>query len=312
MKNQEFSFDVDVSSLECGINGAIYFVEMDADGGSSKYPTNHAGAKYGTGYCDAQCPHDVKFINGEANSKDWVNDQGHYGSCCAEFDIWEANKWANAFTVHPCRTPGPYRCEGTECGDDANRYKGVCDKDGCDINAFRNGNKNFYGPGSQFAVDTSKPFTVVTQFITADNTDSGDLSEVKRFFVQDGKKIIHPTTNISGLGPYSSITNQNCGAQKKVFAEADSFQQNGGMKVMGAAMQRGMVLVLSLWDDHAANMLWLDSEYPLDKDPASPGVKRGPCARDSGRPSEVEKNFPNASAKYMNIKFGKIGKTVEF
>ena len=34
--------------------GALYFVEMDADGGMSKFPSNTAGAKYGTGYCDAQ------------------------------------------------------------------------------------------------------------------------------------------------------------------------------------------------------------------------------------------------------------------
>jgi cellulose 1,4-beta-cellobiosidase len=64
--NQEFTFDVDVSNLPCGLNGALYFTEMDADGGSSKYPSNKAGAKYGTGYCDAQCPRDIKFINGEA------------------------------------------------------------------------------------------------------------------------------------------------------------------------------------------------------------------------------------------------------
>lgn len=63
--NQEFTFDVDVSNLPCGLNGALYFSQMDADGGVSKYPTNKAGAKYGTGYCDAQCPHDIKFINGE-------------------------------------------------------------------------------------------------------------------------------------------------------------------------------------------------------------------------------------------------------
>ena len=30
-----------------------------------------AGAEFGTGYCDAQCPHDIKFINGEANLVDW-------------------------------------------------------------------------------------------------------------------------------------------------------------------------------------------------------------------------------------------------
>lgn len=63
--NTEFTFDVDLSGLPCGFNGALYFVSMDADGGLAKYPTNKAGAKLGTGYCDAQCPRDLKFINGE-------------------------------------------------------------------------------------------------------------------------------------------------------------------------------------------------------------------------------------------------------
>lgn len=63
--NKEFTFDVDVSTLPCGLNGALYFVSMDADGGMSKYETNKAGAKYGTGYCDSQCPRDLKFINGK-------------------------------------------------------------------------------------------------------------------------------------------------------------------------------------------------------------------------------------------------------
>jgi cellulose 1,4-beta-cellobiosidase len=62
--NQEFTFDVDVSQLPCGLNGALYFSEMEADGGMSKFPTNKAGAKYGTGYCDSQCPRDIKFIDG--------------------------------------------------------------------------------------------------------------------------------------------------------------------------------------------------------------------------------------------------------
>jgi cellulose 1,4-beta-cellobiosidase len=65
--NQEFTFDVDVSNLPCGLNGALYFSEMDADGGLSKYSGNKAGAKYGTGYCDSQCPRDLKFINGEVS-----------------------------------------------------------------------------------------------------------------------------------------------------------------------------------------------------------------------------------------------------
>ena len=124
--NQEFSFDVDVSNLPCGLNGALYLVEMDADGGMGAFSTNECGAQYGTGYCDAQCPHDMKWINGEANCEEWNpsdNDvnagTGHYGTCCAEMDLWEANSMAQSFTTHPCEIEGQYRCEGTECGDNA-------------------------------------------------------------------------------------------------------------------------------------------------------------------------------------------------
>jgi hypothetical protein len=42
---------------------------MPADGGVSA--TNKAGTKFGTGYCDAQCPKDIKFINGKANVEGW-------------------------------------------------------------------------------------------------------------------------------------------------------------------------------------------------------------------------------------------------
>lgn len=85
----EFTFDVDVSKLPCGLNGALYFVSMPADGGISD--TNKAGAAYGTGYCDSQCPRDLKFIDGEANIEGWVSSSnnantglGDHGSCCPE------------------------------------------------------------------------------------------------------------------------------------------------------------------------------------------------------------------------------------
>lgn len=61
----EFTFDVDLSTLDCGLNGALYFVAMEADGGMASYPSNAAGAKYGTGYCDAQCARDLKFVGGK-------------------------------------------------------------------------------------------------------------------------------------------------------------------------------------------------------------------------------------------------------
>ena len=72
-------------------------------------------------------------------------------------DIWEANKMATAFTAHPCSLSGDLKCEGRDCGDNekGERYSGVCDKDGCDINPYRTGSTNFYGPGSQYSIDTT-------------------------------------------------------------------------------------------------------------------------------------------------------------
>lgn len=88
---------------------------------------------------------------------------GKYGSCCSEMDIWEANSISTAYTPHPCSVNGQTRCTGTDCGIGA-RYSSLCDADGCDFNSYRMGNTSFYGAGK--TVDTTKKFTVVTQFIT--------------------------------------------------------------------------------------------------------------------------------------------------
>jgi len=312
LKNREFTFDVDVSNLPCGLNGALYLVEMSEDGGMSKYPSNKAGAKYGTGYCDAQCPHDIKFINGEANILDWKpspNDKnagiGMYGTCCTEMDIWESNSMATAYTPHICSVNGQTRCNGTQCGDAPdNRYNGVCDKDGCDFNSFRQGDKNFFGKG--MTVDSSKPFTVVTQFITTDGTDSGTLGEIKRVYVQNGKVIQNSHTNFPGIQDYDSVSDNFCNDQKKLFGDNNDFEKKGGLSALGKSLDNGMVLVLSLWDDHDVNMLWLDSDYPTDKPASNPGIARGSCSTSSGKPDDVESQYPNANVKYFNLKYGTI------
>lgn len=54
-----------MSQVPCGRNGALYLSEMNATGFSSGI--NTAGAGFGTGYCDAQCPKQ-KFVNGKVNS----------------------------------------------------------------------------------------------------------------------------------------------------------------------------------------------------------------------------------------------------
>ena len=317
LKNKEFTFDVDVSKLPCGLNGALYFSEMEADGGMSKYPGNKAGAKYGTGYCDAQCPHDLKFINGEANCEDWKpsssdknSGAGRYGTCCNEMDIWESNSISTAYTGHVCTVQGQTRCEGTDCGDTdkGQRHNGVCDKDGCDFNPYRMGDKTFFGPANNFTVNTMQPFTVVTQFVTTDGTDNGDLSEIRRLWVQNGKVIMSSNVTVGG-GNYNSITDNFCNAQKQAFGDPNDFEKRGGLKNMGGSLERGMVLVLSLWDDHAVHMLWLDSTYPPDKSPTAPGVARGSCSTSSGDPKDVESKYPDASVTYSNIKYGEIGST---
>jgi cellulose 1,4-beta-cellobiosidase len=315
LKNQEFAFDVDVSQLPCGLNGALYFVGMDADGGLSKYPGNKAGAKYGTGYCDAQCPQDIKFINGEANILDWqpnpVNPNagtGSYGTCCDEMDVWEANSMSSAYTPHVCTVPGQTRCNGTACGNTAStRYSGMCDKDGCDFNSYRMGVQTFFGKG--MVVDTSKPFTVVTQWYTSDNTSNGDLVNIVRYYVQNGKVIPNSKANWPGLKPYTSITDQFCNDQKTLFGDKNSFESRGGLKAMGNALANGVVLVLSLWDDYAVHMLWLDSNYPTNVTATKPGVARGSCATTSGVPSDVESQYPNSKVIYSNVKYGDIGST---
>lgn len=292
LKNREFSFDVELSTLSCGINAALYFVEMEADGGAaSSAGGNTAGAKYGTGYCDAQCPGDIKFVGGLGN----IDTENPMRVCCAEMDIWESNSLAAAYTPHPCNIEsGSKLCDGDAC---------FCDPAGCDFNSYREGVQDFYGPGSEFTLDTSRSFTVVTQFLTDDGTDDGELSEIRRFYVQDGKEIPNSKADLG----HDSLTDETCEAQKQHWAEENMFADNGGMKSMGAAMDRGMVLVLSIWDDTAAHMLWLDSTYPINE--TGPGVERGPCSIDSGDPQQVRRDNPNAYVKWMNIRFGDVGAT---
>jgi len=264
LKNREFTIDVDVSSLPCGLNGALYFVQMEANGGMG-VGNNQAGAKYGTGYCDAQCPK-VKWINGEAN----VGLQS--GACCSEMDIFEGNQNDVQIAAHPCATAGPTKCDGMDCGSVGKgwRYQGMCDKDGCDYNTYRMGDRGFWGPGK--TVDSNRPVTVVTQFITADGTDGGPLSEIRRFYVQDNKVIKNQKSYVPNLQG-DSLTDGFCSAMKAEFASSrvegnpngdyDQFTAKGGMQAMGNAFDHGMVLVLSLWDDHTSKMLWLTQNHQL-------------------------------------------------
>jgi cellulose 1,4-beta-cellobiosidase len=167
------------------------------------------------------------------------------------------------------------------------------------------GNTSFYGPG--MIIDTTKPITVVTQFITADGTATDALTAIKRFYVQNGNVIPNSVSNIAGVPAQNYVSDSWCTAQKTAFGDINSFSAKGGLTAMGQSMDRGQVLVLSIWDDHAVDRLWLDSTYPTTS--TKPGAARGTCPITSGQPTDVETNSPNPSVTFSNLKIGPLGST---
>ncbi|PNS21313.1 hypothetical protein CAC42_1092 [Sphaceloma murrayae] len=270
LTGQEFSFDVDMSKLPCGMNAALYLSEMAADGGRSEL--NPGGATYGTGYCDAQC-YVTPFLNGEGN----IDSKG---VCCPEMDIWEANSRATAIAPHPCNITSVYGCTGTEC-----QFDGVCDKYGCSHNPYRIGDKAYYGPGLK--LDTRRPITVVTQF-PAD--DKGDLIGYKRLYLQDGA--IVSSDLLARLPALDRFDDTFCAA-----AGAERYLDVGAARGMGAALTRGMVLALSIWWDEAGFMNWLD------------GGEAGPCNATEGAPAVVRALQPDTEVTFSAFKWGEMDST---
>jgi len=184
-----------------------------------------------------------------------------------------------------------------------------CDKAGCDFNPFRVGNTSFYGPGPAFVVDTTEPMTVTTQFITSNGTVEGELVEIRRLYKQGGTTISNADARLSFGEGYESITDGMCSRKSEYFGDAaDVFGAKGGLKQMGEAMRRGMVLVLSIWDDMATGMTWLDATAPYPVPAWVRGASRGSCSQESGK--EARKDHPDAYVVYRNIRYGEIGSTL--
>merc|ERR1712070_1273792 len=120
-------------------------------------------------------------------------------------------------------------------------------------------------------------------------------------YSQSGKVIQHPGYTVNG-NTHSSITDDFCGDWISTIQDGTNFLEKGGLDAVDKAIDAGVVLVMSLWDDHYANMLWLDS--------TDPGAKRGTCATTSGVPADVESQQANAHVIFSDIKFGPIGSTV--
>ncbi|KAK5659046.1 hypothetical protein OQA88_1133 [Cercophora sp. LCS_1] len=200
----------------------------------------------------------------------------------------DGSKNPNQFNVDGASLGNGYcdaQCQGYCCSEmdilEANSQANVftghpckgnnCDKGGCGYNPYGSGQRGFYGVGK--TVDTSKPFTAVTSFVAT----GGRLSRIERKYVQGGRTINSPGRI------------ESCGSEGST----------GGMVGMGQALGRGMVLAMSIWNDAAQNMAWLDSG------------NNGPCRTGEGTPDNIRGKAPDTHVVFSNIRWGDIGSTTK-
>lgn len=125
--NRELSYDIDLSTVGCSCNAALFFVTMpgyNQDG-------SVAHGDYNPYYCDA-------------------NKVG--GVWCWEHDSIESNMHTMTTTPHKCDSP-------------AGKYIASCDKGGCSTNAFRV-DSNGMCPDARCKIDTRRPFRIHQTFQT--------------------------------------------------------------------------------------------------------------------------------------------------
>merc|ERR1712147_543907 len=138
--------------------------------------------------------------------------------------------------------------------------------------------------------------------------DCGDNGEDRFSGLCDknGCAIQPPSYTVNGKS-HDSISDDFCSDWVATTQDGTNFLEKGGMDAVEKAIDAGVVLVMSLWDDHYANMLWLDSTYPVGS--TDPGAYRGACSADSGVPADVEVDQAKSHVKFSDIKFGPIGST---
>ncbi|KAF4418029.1 cellulose 1,4-beta-cellobiosidase [Fusarium austroafricanum] len=217
----EISIDVDVSKLGKGFKAVVSLHRMKIDGGKKRYKGDKVGARYGTGYCDATCPRDQKFVGGKANYDHWVPSEtdpfsgsGYLGYCCPHAVVWEGNKYFDTFSFHQCAKRFPHTCYGNDCGM-------KCHSRGCDYNPMGKGNSSFYGPGPEHTVDTNKKFTVGIRWHSG--SPRAQFKSMTRGYAQDGKVIKNTPSDFQPENKWMGITQEYCKAYHKVFGTLEDF-----------------------------------------------------------------------------------------
>jgi cellulose 1,4-beta-cellobiosidase len=161
-------------------------------------------------------------------------------------------------------------------------------------------NNILIGPNGE--VDSSTTFTVLTQFVTDDNTATGTLVAINRFYVQNGNVI-----------PGYSLTTSYCSSAPYGGLASMGKKENGKKKkgqiikiLLGDAFSAGMVLVFSFWSAPGGGMWWLDEVYLsllsflpqiFSRHSQSPN---GPCTSEP---------FVDGSLTLGNLRVGPLGST---
>uniref|UniRef100_A0A7S2R799 cellulase n=1 Tax=Rhizochromulina marina TaxID=1034831 RepID=A0A7S2R799_9STRA len=127
LRGKTLGFTVDVSSVSCGCNAALYAVHMPAYD-SSNSPTSTSSGDY---YCDASAVS---------------------GVYCPEMDIMEANTGVLQSTAHSCTLS-------------SGNYYSYCDSAGTG-NSTRDVGSDNYQEGSSTGIDSSQEFQVLISFFT--------------------------------------------------------------------------------------------------------------------------------------------------
>ncbi|KAJ3992226.1 concanavalin A-like lectin/glucanase domain-containing protein [Lentinula boryana] len=215
--NQEFTMDVDVSQLPCGLNGAVYFSQMDADGGMARFP----------GRQEPSLELDTVTLNAPTTSSSLMEKYapllsphtgtGATGTCCAEMDIWEANSLSAAVTPHPCTVTEQTSCTGSTCSSPNSTAGEIL------LSMVREWLSTPPNPSLSSPSLSPRTTSPLVRFLPfAVSTSNGVV-------------IQNSETNIPGITATNEITTQFCEEQKTAFGDIETFDQMGGLAGMGTA-----------------------------------------------------------------------------
>ncbi|KAJ4161916.1 hypothetical protein BFJ63_vAg13185 [Fusarium oxysporum f. sp. narcissi] len=288
-RDSEYTFDLEIRNVPSGYKARVSLNWMWPDGGKSEAKGDKAGARYGTGYCDATCDLGQRFVEGRANYDGWVPSKhdpklgkGRLGACCASFVLWEGNIESTDFSFSPCLPPWYHTCKDEKCST-------RCFAFGCSWNPNGNRQKPFFGPGPTNTIDSTKKFSVVNQWFAQQTPRVIAILKTRAtYYIQDGKLYRSAPSDYRPNGALFNTMNKGfCKKMASDFKWGKRWRRAGTWWQRGRGNQYMMVPVFSLFRDRE-----YDKIYRLEND---------------GK--EFDDLPRNASVTFSNFRIGTINQT---